>query len=68
MKFSFNGLSVHGDDIDIKGKLNGLNARLVVGENVLMSRIVVYVAMVAGAIALLLSIISSLLGQKLIGF
>jgi hypothetical protein len=68
IKFSFTGLSVHSDDIEINSKLNGLNARLEISQNVGMNMVIVYVGVIVGALSLILSIISSLLGQKLIGF
>ena len=62
MTFSFSGLSIYSSDIVVPLQAIGFNARLTIDENVFLNLILSYIGMALGSIALIVAIISSILG------
>jgi len=65
--FSFTGLSIYSADIPVTVTLNGINAKLETSQSPQQVNIITYVTLGVSAFALALALMSSFLGEKLMG-
>lgn len=67
MNFTFLGLDIYSEDVNIPLTMTGINAQIVYSESYSQSSIIEYIAIMVAVLALLLGFISSILNEKLIG-
>jgi hypothetical protein len=65
--FTFTGLRIYSPDIFVKATVEGLNAKLRTSDTPQQTNIITYVGLGVSAFALGLALISSFLGEKLLG-
>jgi hypothetical protein len=65
--FTFTGLKIYSPDIFVKATVEGLNAKLRTSDTPQQTNIITYVGLGVSAFALGLALISSFLGEKLLG-
>ena len=67
MNFTFNGLKISSPDINLEFTLSGHNAKISATDKLQQTAIIIYVGLAVSGFSLLLALLSSFLGEKMIG-